>query len=136
FDREAIDAAVGGIGRILERLGMVEADEAMALDGAPIVEPPAESRASGWVRARRSGIALMEAELGQIVERGDVVATVRDSVGRRLSRSRANRSGMVIGHTQHPLVNQGDAIIHIAELLDRSDDDPTALRTTIEREST
>ena len=25
---------------------------------------------------------------------------------------------MVIGHTQQPLVNQGDAIIHIAELLD------------------
>jgi hypothetical protein len=31
---------------------------------------------------------------------------------------------MVIGHTQQPLVNQGDAIIHIAELLDDVEPDP------------
>jgi predicted deacylase len=121
FDREAIDVAVSGIGRVFGRLGMVQAADSMALDGGAVVEPPAESRSSGWVRARRSGIALLDVELGQIVQRGDVIATVRDSVGRRLSRTRATRSGMVIGHTQHPLVNQGDAIIHIAELLDEPD---------------
>ena len=123
FDRAAIDAGVVGVGRVLARLGMVEvADEAIALDGALAVDPPtrspAESRSSSWVRVRRSGIALIHVELGQLVERGEVIATVRDSVGRQLSRTRASRSGMVIGHTQQPLVNQGDAIIHIAELLD------------------
>lgn len=132
FDKQAIDAAVDGIGRVLDRLGMVPRDDSMALDGSSVVDPPVESRESRWVRVRRSGIALVEVELGQLVERGEVVATVRDSVGRRLSRSRASRSGMVIGHTQQPLVNQGDAIIHIAELLDRTDDDPTALRSVIE----
>ncbi len=119
FDRSAIDAGVAGIGRVLTRLGMVESsDDPMALDGSVAAEPPAESRSSSWVRVRRSGIALINVELGQIVERGEVIATVRDSVGRQLSRTRAPRSGMVIGHTQQPLVNQGDAIIHIAELLD------------------
>ena len=112
FDRAAIDVAVAGIGRVLGRLGMIENG-----DSAPDVAP-VESRSSGWVRVRRSGIALLDVELGQIVERGQVIATVRDSVGRQLSRTRANRSGMVIGQTQQPLVNQGDAIIHIAELLD------------------
>ncbi len=119
FDRAAIDAGVTGIGRVLARLGMVESgDDSTALDGSEAATLPAESRSSSWVRVRRSGIALIHVELGQIVERGDVIATVRDSVGRLLSRARAPRSGMVIGHTQHPLVNQGDAIIHIAELLD------------------
>ncbi|MGA9279504.1 succinylglutamate desuccinylase/aspartoacylase family protein [Ilumatobacter sp.] len=134
FDHDAIDMAVAGIGRVLGRLGMVQTDDAMAMDGTSVVDPPAETRSSSWVRVRRSGIALIEVELGQIVERGDVVATVRDSVGRRLSRSRASRSGMVIGHTQQPLVNQGDAIIHIAELLDQRDD--AALRNAIETETT
>ena len=119
FDRAAIDAGVVGVGRVLARLGMVETtEEPMALDGSVAAAPPAESRSSSWVRVRRSGIALIHVELGQIVERGEVIATVRDSVGRQLSRTRASRSGMVIGHTQQPLVNQGDAIIHIAELLD------------------
>jgi len=132
FDRAAIDAGVTGVGRVLTRLGMLEAaDEPMALDGSVAARPPAESRSSSWVRVRRSGIALIHVELGQIVERGEVIATVRDAVGRQLSRTRASRSGMVIGHTQQPLVNQGDAIIHIAELLDSE-----APLTPSEREST
>ena len=116
FDRAAIDVAVAGVGRVLGRLGMIESEDSAV--ESPTDVAPAESRSSGWVRVRRSGIALLDVELGQLVERGQVIATVRDSVGRQLSRTRANRSGMVIGHTQQPLVNQGDAIIHIAELLD------------------
>ena len=119
FDREAIDAGVVGVVRVLARLGMIQStDEPVGLDGSTVAPVPAESRSSGWVRVRRSGIAGIDVALGQIVERGQIVATVRDSVGRRLSQTRANRSGMVIGLTQQPLVNQGDAIIHIAELLD------------------
>ncbi len=120
FDRAAIEAGVVGVGRVLARLGMVKAlDEPVGLDGATAAPQPVESRSSGWVRVRRSGIAGIDVELGQMVERGQIVATVRDSVGRRLSQARANRSGLVIGLTRQPLVNQGDAIIHIAELLER-----------------
>jgi predicted deacylase len=114
FDRDAIDVGVTGIERVLARLGMIQADAAWeSVEAGP---PPAESRASGWVRVRRSGIALIGVELGQRVERGDEIAVVRDSVGRQLSRTRANRSGIVVGMTQQPLVNQGDAIVHIAEV--------------------
>ena len=128
FDRAAIDVGVAGVARVLTHLGMTSGaatdapERTVASDAPAVAAAPVESRTSGWVRVRRSGIALLNVELGQLVQRGDVIATVRDSVGRQLSRTRANRSGMVIGHTQQPLVNQGDAIIHIAELLpDRSD---------------
>lgn len=122
FDRDAIEAGVAGVGRVLSRLGMAQAvDELDESADSPI---PAESRSSGWVRVRRSGIAGIDVELGQLVARGEIVATVRDSVGRRLSQTRANRTGMVIGLTRQPLVNQGDAIIHIAELLDPSETSP------------
>lgn len=119
FDKDAIDAGVGGVGRVLARLGMVQpVDEPVGLDGSAVSGTPAESRSSSWVRVRRSGIAGIDVELGQLVTRGEIVATIRDSVGRRLSQARATRTGMVIGLTRQPLVNQGDAIIHIAELLD------------------
>jgi predicted deacylase len=111
YDRAAIEAGTIGVHRVLLRLGLVNGD---------VVEPtptmPAESRASSWVRARRSGMALIDVELGQLVERGQTVAVIRDSVGRRLSTANAPRSGMVIGLVQQPLVNQGDAIIHIADI--------------------
>jgi len=130
FDRDAIEAGVAGVGRVLARLGMIQpGDGAVALDESDIPPVPAESRGSGWVRVRRSGIAGIDVELGQLVERGEIVATVRDSVGRRLSQTRANRSGMVIGLTRQPLVNQGDAIIHIAELLDTPDTAPDPQET-------
>lgn len=120
FDRDAIEAGVAGVGRVLSRLGMVHAPTAADEQTEDDLPVPAESRSSGWVRVRRSGIAGIDVELGQIVQRGEIVATVRDSVGRRLSQTRSTRTGMVIGLTRQPLVNQGDAIIHVAELLEPS----------------
>lgn len=111
YDRAAIEAGTVGVQRVLTHLGLLSGE---AAESAPTI--PDESRASGWVRARRSGMALIDVELGQMVERGETVGTIRDSVGRRLSTCNAPRSGMVIGHVQQPLVNQGDAIIHIADI--------------------
>jgi predicted deacylase len=121
FDRDAIEAGTAGVSRVLKRLGMVQGpNELVGIDGSAETAMPAESRSSSWVRVRRSGIAGIDVELGQFVERGEILATVRDSVGRRLSQARAHRTGMVIGLTRQPLVNQGDAIIHIAEILEPS----------------
>lgn len=104
-------AAVGsrGIGRVLRQLGMIDEE----LDELPA---PAESRSSAWVRARRSGIASMHVGLGDPVVKGDTIATIHDSVGTRVSAMKASRTGLIIGHSRQPLVNQGDAIVHIADV--------------------
>jgi uncharacterized protein len=110
FDEDALRVGAHGIHRVLRQLDMLNGDN---------VEPasaPLESRRSGWVRARRSGIASLHVSLGEHVARGASLATIYNSVGERLSVAKANRSGVVIGHTQRPLVNQGDAIVHIAEV--------------------
>ncbi|MGK0424716.1 MAG: putative deacylase [Ilumatobacter sp.] len=89
----------------------------MTGDGEPLDEPDApESRSSSWVRARRTGLVQLHAKLGEYVEKGSPLITIHDSVGRRLGSTKAPTSGIVIGHTQQPLVNQGDAIVHIARL--------------------
>jgi hypothetical protein len=79
-------------------------------------QEPLEARSSRWVRARRSGIALVSVNLGEHVTRGQRIAVIHDSLGRTLSRSSAPSDGIVIGLTQHPLVHQGDALVHIATI--------------------
>ena len=118
YDRAAIEAGTTGVRRVLAHLGMTESTES----STDVRHAPVETRSSGWVRARRSGIALLDVDLGQMVERGQTVATIRDAVGRRLSTTKASRSGMVIGHIMQPLVNQGDAIVHIADVVEPPDD--------------
>lgn len=108
FDDYAIDAGVTGVRRVLASLGMVD----------PLEEdPPAasvECRQSGWVRARGTGILQLDVDLGQQVEEGQRLGGLSDSVGRRVRLVHADRSGIVIGLTNAPLVNSGDAIVHIA----------------------
>jgi predicted deacylase len=70
------------------------------------------------VRARRSGIVLLDVELGEVIQRGQLLGVIHDSVGTRLSRVTAPRRGIVIGRVQQPLVNQGDALVHLAEVGD------------------
>jgi hypothetical protein len=49
--------------------------------------------------------------------KGQHIAVIHDSLGRRLSQASAPIGGIVIGMTQHPLVHQGDALVHIATVI-------------------
>lgn len=110
FDDWAIDAGVAGVLRVLQHLDMV--------DTAPPApqEPLIVSRRSGWVRARTTGILQTDIELGDRVAEGDRLGSLTNSFGRTLRLVRADRDGVVIGKTEAPLVNRGDAIAHIAEV--------------------
>lgn len=115
FDRAAIDAGVAGVGNVLTALGMYECPSRRDGSGDRMaVDHPIECRSSSWLRTRRSGIADLLVGLGDQVSVRQRIAVVRDSVGRKLATVSARNAGIVIGHTQHPLVNQGDAVVHIA----------------------
>jgi len=109
MDDWAIKAGVVGVRRVLAALGMTD----------PIDEPaPPPSTAcfrSGWVRARGTGMLHLEVTLGQRVEPGERIGGLFDSFGKRVRLVHADRSGVVIGLTEAPLVNSGDAVVHIAE---------------------
>ena len=96
--------------RVLALLGMTEPVD----EGPP--EPSLVSRRSGWVRAGRTGILHLDATIGQRVELGDRLGSLSDSFGKTLRLVKADRPGVVIGRTQAPLVNRGDALVHIAEI--------------------
>lgn len=110
MDDWAVEAGVLGVRRVLAALGMT----------APVEEDPptpsAVSWRSGWVRARGTGMLHLETRLGDVVARGDRLGGLFDSFGKRVRLVHADRAGMVVGRTEAPLVNSGDAVVHIAEL--------------------
>lgn len=110
FDDWAVDAGVEGVLRVLAHLGMID------VAPAPSPEPSLVTRRSGWVRARRTGILHTEIQLGDRVREGDRLGSLTNSFGRTLRLVRADRAGVVIGKTKAPLVNRGDAIVHIGEV--------------------
>jgi len=109
FDEWAVAAATDGVRRVLGALGMVDAD-----DEGPSA-PSVECRQSGWVRARHTGFLHLDVQLGQAVEEGERLGSLSDSFGRTLRLVRADRTGIVIGRAEAPVVNGGDAVVHIAE---------------------
>jgi len=111
FNPDAIATGVAGVRRVLDHLGMAPYDGAAA--GTVI-----ESRSSRWVRAAKSGIAHLTVDVGDTVEAKEPMGTIDDAFGKRLSTIRASRSGIVIGRVLYPMVNQGDALVHIATPVD------------------
>lgn len=109
FDEDAIAVGVRGVRRVLASLDMI--------DDEPATEAPVEvveSRASNWVRARGTGILHLDVHLGEWVEAGQRLGGLSDTFGRRVRLVHADRAGIVIGLTRAPIVNAGDALVHVA----------------------
>jgi predicted deacylase len=113
FDDESISAGVTGVLRVLDALGMLPdedpGDETLEDRGPTLV-----SRASGWVRARGSGVLQLDVQLGDLVESGRRLGGISDTLGRRVRLVHADRPGIVVGVNRAPLVNTGDAVVHVA----------------------
>jgi predicted deacylase len=56
---------------------------------------------------------------GDTVEKSQAIALIRDVFGDKRVELRSPAAGLVIGSTRHPLVNQGDAVVHLAREVER-----------------
>jgi predicted deacylase len=110
FNESAISAGVDGVLRVL-------ADLEMRTD-VPVPRRVTTTvvRHTRWLRARRTGILRSTVRAGQRVTKGDVLGIIADAVGDSRATMKAPFGAVVIGHTQHPLVNRGDALWHLANL--------------------
>lgn len=107
FDDFAIDAGVDGVLRVLAALGMIDPIESTEQPSIPCTQ-------SAWVRARGTGVLQLEVRLGELVEAGQRIGGLADTFGRRVRLVHADRAGIVVGLNKAPLVNSGDALVHIA----------------------
>ncbi|MEM9597722.1 MAG: succinylglutamate desuccinylase/aspartoacylase family protein [Acidobacteriota bacterium] len=118
FDRFAIDAGVNGVLRVLAALDMWESAE------VPPPQPSKLGTSAKWMRASRSGVFVPDVELGDTVEKGDVLGTLDSPIPTRAHRVKAPFDGLVMGLTVNPLVHQGDALVHLVDLSDNLDSSP------------
>jgi len=114
FDETSINVGVKGVINVMRALQMLPA----AQRRGPAKEPYA-SRSSHWIRAPRSGILTSMRALGSLIAKGDTIAVVVDPYGEsEQTPVLAEVNGVMIGRTHLPLVNEGDAIIHVARFKD------------------
>ena len=111
FDEMAIRAGVSGVLRVMRELGMV-AEKSVR---APRL-PSFKSSASQWLRAPVGGMLRTFKLAGDFVRAGDVVAAVSDPFGQSDTEVLAKQDGLIIGRTNLPIVNQGDALFHVASI--------------------
>ncbi|WP_426060991.1 succinylglutamate desuccinylase/aspartoacylase family protein [Hymenobacter sp. B1770] len=107
LDEPGIEGALAGTLRVLHHLGMGPP--------APVPSRPGiVCRRHTWLRARFAGIFRAQVENGQYLKKGDIYGSVADPYGQQSVRLESPVSGYVIGLNHMPVVNQGDALLHIA----------------------
>jgi predicted deacylase len=125
LSRKSVRIGTAGVLRVMSALGMLSASSvASRLGHARSTRRVRESRDTTWVRASKSGFLLLDVELGDRVKKGQVLGALhfrvhRDFFPETHRLMRAPHSGIVIGVTRNPLINLGDALVHIAALLPR-----------------
>jgi predicted deacylase len=109
FDESAIRAGTNGVMAVMRALEMLPRSRRPTAVREPFV-----ARSSHWVRAPQSGILRARAHLGVAVREGQTLGIVADPLGNDEMPVSAPHPGVVIGRTELPLVNEGDALFHIA----------------------
>lgn len=110
FDPAAIAVGTAGVLRTLNHVGVTDVE-------VPLGQRSLFSRSTSWSRASNSGIVHLDARLGELVSAKQQLATIYDPFGKSLGKIKSKYDGIVIGHSQAPLVNRGDAISHVARIM-------------------
>lgn len=111
FDELSIRAGLKGIINVMRHLGMLKSSQRKSKRER--VEPFIAQR-SAWMRATDSGIVSHNKQLGDYVSKGDVLAVISDPYGRVLEKVRSTVEGIIIGKQNIPLVQEGEAMYHVA----------------------
>ncbi|MFC0266485.1 succinylglutamate desuccinylase/aspartoacylase family protein [Kushneria aurantia] len=108
FDEWAISAGVRGVLRVMRLLDMLPAGRGSRPAACEI------ARGSSWARAPIDGVLRPRVRLGARVDKGERLGVVAGPFGNEEGEVVASGAGIVIGMTNLPLVNEGEAVFHIA----------------------
>lgn len=114
FDELPVRAGVRGILSVMQYLKMLPSRS--VLGAKPRI--PFEATESHWERAPRGGLFRSFKTTGEAVEPGDLLGIVSDPFGDSDAEVVASGRGLVIGRSNLPVVNRGDALLHVAHLHD------------------
>lgn len=113
LDEVSIRSGVNGVLRVMQSLGML---------GSKLLRPSRIrsilASSSYWVRAPEGGILRASITSGTSIEPGRILGKIADPYGKDEIEIVAKETGVLIGRSNLPVVNQGDALFHIAKVLD------------------
>jgi predicted deacylase len=112
YNESAVRVGVAGTLKVLRQMNMIT-KSAVRADKKKIRKTPIATK-SGWIRAAEGGILRTRHDIGDFVHEGDVLGLISDPFGDRETKVLAAKDGLIISTTTIPLVNQGDALFHIA----------------------
>jgi len=109
-NKQIIRHGVSGVIRILGHLGMLGAKFKIPIPqvNTVIIEK------SRWLRAQKSGLLHLRIKGYNLVNKGDILATITDPYGTMRFKVLAPNNGYILNINQSPIVHQGDAIFHIS----------------------
>jgi predicted deacylase len=122
FDELSIRAGVQGIRNVMRALGMLPPHKHKTL------KEPFVARSSHWIRASASGIFTGRARLGDLIRPGQRIGVISDPFGENEVEVVSPFEGIIVGRSNLPLANEGDALLHIA----RFDEDIAAVADQVE----
>ncbi len=107
FEPICINAGYIGVQRVMQAIGMLRGRRKK-------LPEPVIAKSTSWLRAESDGILRTVVTLGDKVEAGQVLAYISAPLGHSEIELKANKGGIVIGQQTLPLVNEGDAVFHLA----------------------
>lgn len=116
LDELSVRAGVKGIQNVMRELGMLSSKSHRNANTEPYI-----ARSSSWIRAPHSGLLQSYKKLGDRVSKNQVLAAVTDPSDMfdlHEHEILSKYAGIIIGKTNIPLVNEGDAIFHVARFED------------------
>ncbi len=107
IEPSVVGCGVRGVANVLIELGMIVGDW---------ISPPyqAEIEETLWVRANVGGLLAFHIAPGDILKKGQAIATNSNLLGKEKTTLASPVDGIVLGMTTLPVVTPGDPVCHIA----------------------
>ncbi|MFA6191171.1 MAG: succinylglutamate desuccinylase/aspartoacylase family protein [Sulfurimonas sp.] len=111
FDETCIRIGVNGLINVLRENDMLPKVVHKKPRKTPIV-----TKTSQWMRSSESGMLRTIKALGDIVHKDETIAFIDEPLGDESFEMKALFDGVIIGKSEIPLVQAGDAVFHIAKI--------------------
>ncbi len=105
FDYLAINEGINGCLRMMKAFDMIDLD-------LPVI-PGVEIVRDKWIRANSSGLFHMNKNNGAHVTKGELLGVICNPFGEVEHKIYCQEDGYLVGINNQPVVNQGDALIHL-----------------------
>jgi len=110
FDEGCIRVGVKGIVNVLREMNMLPANNKKTSKVSIV------TRNSNWIRTNESGMLRTIKALGDLVKKDEIIAFIDEPLGDDSFPISSPFDGVIIGKSEIPLVQEGDAIFHIGKL--------------------